>query len=112
MPLTQIQQVVSTPGPLAAELIESYWEAVERRIASQRQRAAHLRIQLTGEEGSYAMFDIHQREVLEQLVLTEQRHVHVAELSEWLRRQWIAWTKPRRHTGVWPGRGSSSTTER
>ncbi len=31
------------------------------------------------------MFDIHQREVPEQLVLTEQRHVHAAELPGWLR---------------------------
>ena len=35
MPLARVDQVVSAPGPLAAELIESYWEAVERRIASQ-----------------------------------------------------------------------------
>ncbi|MGH3982379.1 MAG: MerR family transcriptional regulator [Pseudonocardiaceae bacterium] len=85
MPLVQIEQVVSTPGPLAAALIESYWEAVERRIASQRELTAHLRIQLSGGEGSYAMFDIHQREVPEQLVLTEQRHVHAVELPDWLR---------------------------
>ena len=86
MPLAQIEQVVSAPpGPLAAELIESYWEAVERRVASQRELAAHLRIELSGEEGSYPMFDIHQREVPEQLVLTEQRHVHATELPDWLR---------------------------
>lgn len=83
MPLAQVDQVLSAPGPLAAELID--WEAVERRIASQRELAAHLRIELSGEEGSYPMFDIHQREVPEQLVLTEQRHVHVAELPGWLR---------------------------
>jgi DNA-binding transcriptional MerR regulator len=85
MPLAQVEQVVSASGPLAAELIKSYWEAVERRVASQRELAAHLRIELSGEEGSYPMFDIHQREVPEQLVLTEQRHVHVAELPGWLR---------------------------
>lgn len=85
MPLAQIEQVLSASGPVAAELIESYWEAVEHRIASQRELAAHLRIELSGEEGSYAMFDIHQREVPEQLVLTEQRHVHAAELPGWLR---------------------------
>jgi len=84
MPLALVAEVVSAPGPRAAELIASYWDAVESRIASQRELAAHLRIRLLGEERSYAMFEVREREVPEQLVLAEQRHVYQAELTEWL----------------------------
>jgi DNA-binding transcriptional MerR regulator len=71
--------------PEAAAMLADYWERVERRVASQRQLAAHLRIRLLGEEGSlFPMLEVKQREVPEQLVLTEQRHVLVPDLSPWL----------------------------
>ena len=84
MPLTRVAQVVSAPDAQRAQLVASYWETVERRTAFQRQLVAHLRIRLAGEEGRFDMYEIHEREVPEQLVLTEQRHVKVPELSEWL----------------------------
>ncbi len=84
MPLTRVAELVSAPDTQRAELVASYWETVERRIAFQRQLAAHLRIRLAGEERSFDMYEIHEREVPEQLVLTEQRHVRVPELSQWL----------------------------
>jgi DNA-binding transcriptional MerR regulator len=80
MPLAQVAEVVSAPGPDAAALVASYWEGVERRIASQRGLAAHLEIRLSGGEGSFRMFEIQERDVPEQVVLTEQRHVLVDEL--------------------------------
>jgi DNA-binding transcriptional MerR regulator len=80
MPLAQVAEVVSAPGPEAAGLVASYWEGVERRIASQRGLAAHLEIRLSGGEGSFRMFEIQERDVPEQVVLTEQRHVLVDEL--------------------------------
>ena len=84
MPLTTVAEVLTAPDEQRAELLSAYWESVERRIASQRELVAHLRIRLLGEEESYDMYEIHERDVPEQLVLTEQRHVRVPELGEWL----------------------------
>ena len=84
MPLAQVAEIVSAPDAERADLVASYWETVERRVASQRQLAAHLRIRLAGGEGRFDMYEIQEREVPEQLVLTEQRHVRVPELSQWL----------------------------
>lgn len=84
MPLALVAEIVSAPDTQRAELVASYWETIERRIAFQRQLVAHLRIRLAGEEGSFDMYEIHEREVPEQVVLTEQRHVRIPELSQWL----------------------------
>jgi DNA-binding transcriptional MerR regulator len=85
MPLAQVAKVVSEPGPIGAELLAAYWETVERRVANQRELVAHLRIRLSDGKGSSMMFDeIKERDVPEQLVLTEQRHVLVEELPAWL----------------------------
>jgi DNA-binding transcriptional MerR regulator len=81
MPLSQVAEVVSAVGTQGAEvatlrrletaspqesnrgtrgagLVASYWETVERRIASQRELAAHLRNRLLGIEGSVDMYEI------------------------------------------------------
>ena len=84
MPLTEVAKVVAAPAADAAELLKSYWEETERRLASQRELAKHLRIQLSGEEGSFEMYDVKERDVPEQTVLTEQRHLLVAELPGWI----------------------------
>jgi DNA-binding transcriptional MerR regulator len=84
MPLAQVAEVVSAPGPRGAALLAAYWEAVERRHASQRELAAHLRIRLLGGEGDFGMYEIRERDVPEQVVLTEQRHVKVDELPRWI----------------------------
>jgi len=84
MPLTTVAEIVAAPYERRAELVTAYWETVERRRASQRELVAHLRIRLSGEEGSFEMYEIHERDVPEQVVLTEQRHIRVQELDEWL----------------------------
>ena len=84
MPLEQVAQVASADGPQGAVIIASYWAAVERRIASQRELAAHLQTRLRGEGESFDRFEIRERQVPDQLVLTEQRHLHVDVLSGWL----------------------------
>lgn len=84
MPLAQVAEVVSASGPRRAELLASYWEAVERRIASQRELATHLQIRLSGDERSFGIFEIRERDVPEQLVITEQRHIGPEELPGWL----------------------------
>jgi len=84
MPLTTVAEIVAAPQDRRAELVTSYWETVERRRASQRELVAHLRIRLSGEEGSFEMYEIHERDVPEQIVLTEQRHLRAHELPDWL----------------------------
>jgi hypothetical protein len=84
MPLTQVAEVVSVSGSRGAELLRSYWEAAERRHAGQRELVTHLRIKLSGGGESFDAFEVREREVPEQLVLTEQRHVRVDELATWI----------------------------
>ncbi len=84
MPLSTVAEVLAASEDERAERVASYWDSVEQKIASQRELAAHLRIRLAGDEGSYDMYEILERDVPEQLVLTEQRHVHVQELPGWL----------------------------
>src|SRR5579859_3716880 len=84
MPLARVAEIVSAPGPQAADLVSEYWAMVERRVASQRELTAHLRVRLLGQQGNYDMFRIRERDVPEQQVLTEQRHLRVWELAGWL----------------------------
>ena len=84
MPLEQVAQVASADGQQGAVIIASYWARVERRISSQRELAAHLQTRLRGEGESFDRFEIRERTVPDQLVLIEQRHLHVDVLSGWL----------------------------
>ncbi len=84
MPLAQVAEVLSARDGTAAGLLDSYWAAVERRFAGQRELAAHLRTRLAGGEDAVAVLDVHKREVPEQLVLTEQRHVLAHDLPAWI----------------------------
>jgi len=84
MPLAQVAEIVSAPGPLGVERLTSYWESFERRVAGQRELVAHIRSRLSGEKGTVALCEVREREVPEQLVLTEQRHVQVEQLPAWI----------------------------
>jgi DNA-binding transcriptional MerR regulator len=84
MPLTRVADIISAPGPEAAEQLSTYWNAFEKRVASQRELAAHLCSRLTGRDEPLRYPDVRVREVPEQLVLVEQRHVDVDELPAWI----------------------------
>jgi DNA-binding transcriptional MerR regulator len=84
MPLAQVAEVVAAENGRRAELVARYWADAERRMASQRELATHVQIRLSGGEVNLTTFDIKERDVAEQLVLTEQRHVRVPELSDWI----------------------------
>lgn len=84
MPLTQVAEIVSVPGPEAAARLSTYWSTVEKRVASQRELASHLCGRLSGREQPLAYPDVTTREVDEQLVLVEQRNVPVEELPSWI----------------------------
>ncbi|MBV8717434.1 MAG: MerR family transcriptional regulator [Chloroflexi bacterium] len=103
MPLSQVAEVIAAVGPdvdeleralqpeqtsarsKAAQLVAAYWDSVEQRVAAQRLLAAHLQTRLSGSEGNVLnMFSVRERDVAEQTVLTEQRHVLQGDLKKWL----------------------------
>jgi DNA-binding transcriptional MerR regulator len=84
MPLAIVAQLVAAPEAERVRVLDDYWAREETRVASQRRLVAHLRIQLAGEEGSYDMYEVRERDVPEQVVLAEQRHVLVPELPDWI----------------------------
>ena len=81
MPLAQVAEVVSAAGPQAAELVA----ATGRRSSDAPPPIASWPHTCASgswvKERSYGMFDVRERDVPEQLVLTEQRHLRVGELS-------------------------------
>lgn len=84
MPLTQVAQVLSAPREQRTELVHQYWSAVEHRVAQQGQVAGLLQNVLSGGKESYPMYEIKTREVPEQTILTEQRHVTAEHLPAWI----------------------------
>jgi DNA-binding transcriptional MerR regulator len=83
MPLPEIADVLAAPGSEALDRVEAYWEQVERRVAVQRQIVAQLRPALSA-PGRFAALPIATRDIAEQVLLTEQRHVYLDELP-WIR---------------------------
>lgn len=84
MPLAQVAAIVTTPEERRSDALIAYWEAVERRIAGQREVLMYLLIALAGKERNFDMFEIQERDIPEQLVLTEQRHITVDALQDWM----------------------------
>lgn len=86
MPLEQVGEVLASPAPANAQVISSYWEGVERRVASQRELVAHLQATLSGAGTDSRLPPVRRRAVPAQTVLTERRNLHVGELAGWLQR--------------------------
>jgi DNA-binding transcriptional MerR regulator len=86
MPLSQIAEILHAPAPApdVADRLAEYWTQVERRLAAQRELADRLVRSLAGETPAPAGWPVAEREVPEQIVLTEQRYVTSAELR-WIR---------------------------
>lgn len=84
MPLDEVARVVAAGGAEAAELIDSYWASQERRFVAQRQIAATLMPGVAASDPPAAELPVRERWVPEQLVLTEQRHVYLGQLT-WTR---------------------------
>jgi len=93
MPLTDVAALLAAPPDRRSDALIEWWEAVERRMAGKRELLVHLLISLGGNERSFDMFEIEEREVPEQVILTEQRHVTVRGLTDW-----FAESLPRLHT--------------
>lgn len=73
MPLSEVSRVVTAPGDEGARLVGSYWEAVERRLAAQRELAGRVRQSLSQGAAAFGAFDVCEREVPGQTVLNERR---------------------------------------
>jgi DNA-binding transcriptional MerR regulator len=84
MPLTQVADIISVPGPEAAERLSTYWSAIERRSRESPRAGAHLCSRCLDVRSRSANPDVLVRSVPEQLVLVEQRHVAVEELPAWI----------------------------
>ncbi len=84
MPLAVVSRIVSAPEGERADLLADYWAEAEHRMAVQRGLAAHLRVVLSGGKGLLEMYEVKQRDVPEQVVLTEQRHVLQPALVDWI----------------------------
>ncbi|WP_033439702.1 MerR family transcriptional regulator [Saccharothrix sp. NRRL B-16314] len=84
MPLAVVTRIVAAPEDRRADLVADYWAEVEHLVAVRRGLAAHLRVVLSGGKGLSEMYEVKQREVPEQVVLTEQRHVLQPGLVDWI----------------------------
>jgi DNA-binding transcriptional MerR regulator len=87
IPLAQVAEIIAVPGPAGAELVAAYWAETERRFSAQRELVSRLQASLLcgiSEDVSGGDYDIRERDVPGQLVLTEKRSVRVAELKRWL----------------------------
>lgn len=84
MPLALVTQVLNAPHEDRQSLVDAYWAEVERRVTYQRELVGHLSGTLSGGRDSYPMHEIKTREVPEQIVLTEQKHVNAANLPAWI----------------------------
>lgn len=84
MPLAEVARIVAAPEGARADLLDAFWAGVEHRMAVQRGLAAHLRVVLSGGKGLMDMYEVEQRDVPEQVVLTEQRHLLQPALVAWI----------------------------
>lgn len=83
MPLSTIGEVLRSAPDRRSDVLVAWWDVVERRMAGKRELLVHLLIGLAGKERSFEMYEVLEREVPEQAVVSEQRHVTVHGLTDW-----------------------------
>jgi DNA-binding transcriptional MerR regulator/effector-binding domain-containing protein len=93
MPLAEVATVLSSTGDQRSDTLVAWWDRMERRRAAQRDLLISLLITMAGKEREFDMFDVAERDIPDQTVLTEQRHITVAGLTDW-----FADCMPRLHT--------------
>ncbi len=84
MPLARVAEVVGAPEGRRAELIEALWIEVETRLSGQRALQTHLLNGLIGTGSGCDGYEVHERDVPEQRVLSELRHTTVERLTDWM----------------------------
>jgi DNA-binding transcriptional MerR regulator len=85
MPLSTVRDILAAPGTAGADVLTAYWDAIERRLADQRELVALLRTSLLGGDARFDGYDVGEREVSAQVVLAECRHIRLEKLESWLR---------------------------
>jgi DNA-binding transcriptional MerR regulator len=83
MPLADVAELMAAPPDRRSDVVVSWWDAMERRMAAKRELLVHLLIRLSGKERSFDMYEIEERDIPEQVILTEQRHTTVQGLTDW-----------------------------
>lgn len=83
MPLATIRDVLDRDPDRRSDVLVAWWDATERRMAGKRELLVHLLIGLAGKERTFDMYEILERDVAEQTVVTEQRHTTVQGLDGW-----------------------------
>ncbi|HEX6524241.1 MAG TPA: MerR family transcriptional regulator [Streptosporangiaceae bacterium] len=86
IPLAQVAEIISAPGPAGADLLAAYWADVESRFEVQRELVSRLRTSLVSGTtiGAGHEYDVRERDVPGQLVLAEKRALRITELKKWL----------------------------
>jgi DNA-binding transcriptional MerR regulator len=83
VPLARVAEIMAVPRAEGAALLAAYWNDVQADMQARYTLATYLQGKMLGKKGSLEMYDVKVREVPEQLVITEQRHVTAGELSTW-----------------------------
>ena len=83
MPLADVARVLAVTGDRRGNEVVAWWDRMERRRAAQRELLVSLLVNLAGKERDFSMFEVLERDIPEQSVLTEQRHTTVAGLTDW-----------------------------
>ena len=82
MPLSQVAGILGAGPADGAAQLDRYWTGVERRLAAQRELADRLVRSLAAETPEPGpVWPVRERDVGEQIVLSEQRYVTSPELS-------------------------------
>lgn len=85
MPLATIAAIVAAPDDQTrADLLADYWSAQEHATAVRRELVTHLRSRLLDNGEGLTMYEVKVRDVPDQTVLTEQRHVKAPDLPAWI----------------------------
>ena len=86
LPLDVVRELVAQTPDEAAKRLDAHWDERERRHEGTRELVQHIRAKLVGAQSAIADLEVRQRDVAEQHILTEQRHIGPDELSPWLGR--------------------------
>ena len=84
LPLAAIHEVIAACADDRAQVLAKTWADVERRHVGHRELVSYLRAQLSDDDRSLRMYKIQVRDIPEQRVLTEQRHLTVAGLPDFI----------------------------
>ncbi len=84
MPLATVAAVIGSAPDDRPAVLAVYWAETEQRHGRQRALMTYLQNRFSGNERQFDMYEIHERDIPDQLVLTEQRHTTVAGLSDWM----------------------------